>query len=86
MYKIEKHPILDIPQEDLVEFLYEGKTVKVSVARPLPPPFIKPVSQFTATASMAVTEALNVASANAVPAKCLSMARFAVSASPKSMA
>lgn len=28
MYKIEKHPILEIPQEDLVEFLYEGKTVK----------------------------------------------------------
>ncbi|MBP5796992.1 MAG: FAD-dependent oxidoreductase [Bacteroidales bacterium] len=28
MYKIEKHPILDIPQEDLVEFLYEGKVVK----------------------------------------------------------
>ena len=28
MYKIEKHPILDIPQEDLVEFLYEGKPVK----------------------------------------------------------
>ena len=28
MYKIEKHPILDIPQEDLVEFQYEGKTVK----------------------------------------------------------
>ena len=28
MYKIEKHPILDIPQEDLVEFLYEGKAVK----------------------------------------------------------
>ena len=28
MYKIEKHPILDIPQADLVEFQYEGKTVK----------------------------------------------------------
>ena len=28
MYKIVKHPILDIPQEDLVEFQYEGKTVK----------------------------------------------------------
>ncbi len=28
MYRIEKHPILDIPQEDLVEFLYEGKPVK----------------------------------------------------------
>ena len=28
MYKIEKHPILEIPQEDLVEFQYEGKTVK----------------------------------------------------------
>ena len=28
MYKIEKHPILDIPEEDLVEFQYEGKTVK----------------------------------------------------------
>lgn len=28
MYKIEKHPILDIPQEDLVEFQYEGKKVK----------------------------------------------------------
>ena len=28
MYKIEKHPILDIPQEDLVEFQYEGQTVK----------------------------------------------------------
>ena len=28
MYKIEKHPILDIPQEDLVEFQFEGKTVR----------------------------------------------------------
>ena len=28
MYKIEKHPILDIPKEDLVEFQYEGKTIK----------------------------------------------------------
>ena len=28
MYKIEKHPILDIPQEDLVEFQYEGQTVR----------------------------------------------------------
>ena len=28
MYKIEKHPILEIPQDDLVEFQYEGKTVK----------------------------------------------------------
>lgn len=27
MSKIEKHPILDIPEEDLVEFVYEGKTV-----------------------------------------------------------
>lgn len=28
MYKIEKHPILDIPQTDLVEFRYEGQTVR----------------------------------------------------------
>ena len=28
MYRIEKHPILDIPQEDLVEFLYEGQKVR----------------------------------------------------------
>jgi FAD dependent oxidoreductase./Pyridine nucleotide-disulphide oxidoreductase./BFD-like [2Fe-2S] binding domain. len=28
MYKITQHPILDIPQEDLVEFQYQGKTVK----------------------------------------------------------
>ena len=28
MYKIEKHPILDIPKEDLVEFQYEGQTVR----------------------------------------------------------
>ena len=28
MYKIEKHPILDIPEEDLVEFKYEGQTVR----------------------------------------------------------
>ena len=28
MYKISAHPILDIPQEDLVEFLYEGKPVR----------------------------------------------------------
>ena len=27
MYRIERHPILDIPQEDLVEFLYEGQKV-----------------------------------------------------------
>ena len=29
MYKIEKHPILDIPQSDIVEFLFEGKPVQV---------------------------------------------------------
>ena len=28
MYKIEKHPILDIPQSDIVEFLFEGKPVQ----------------------------------------------------------
>lgn len=28
MYKIENHPILTIPQEDIVEFLFEGKLVK----------------------------------------------------------
>jgi len=28
MYKIESHPILDIPQEDLHEFLFEGQTVR----------------------------------------------------------
>ncbi len=28
MYKIERHPILEIPAEDLVEFQYEGQTVK----------------------------------------------------------
>ena len=28
MYKITSHPILDIPQEDLVEFEYEGQKVK----------------------------------------------------------
>ena len=27
MYKIEKHPILDIPQSDWTEFLFEGQTV-----------------------------------------------------------
>ena len=27
MYKITDHPILDLPEEDLVEFLYEGHTV-----------------------------------------------------------
>ena len=28
MYKIEKHPILDIPQGEMVEFMYEGKKVQ----------------------------------------------------------
>jgi succinate dehydrogenase/fumarate reductase-like Fe-S protein len=28
MYKIDSHPILEIPQEDLHEFLYEGRPVK----------------------------------------------------------
>ena len=28
MYKITKHPILDIPEEELVEFEYEGRKVK----------------------------------------------------------
>ena len=28
MYKITNHPILDIPQEDLVEFLFEGTPVR----------------------------------------------------------
>ncbi|MDR0970506.1 MAG: FAD-dependent oxidoreductase [Lentimicrobiaceae bacterium] len=28
MYKIVTHPILDIPKEDLIEFLFEGKPVK----------------------------------------------------------
>ena len=28
MYKIEKHPILDIPQSEIVEFLYEGRKVQ----------------------------------------------------------
>jgi hypothetical protein len=27
MYKISEHPILDIPQEDLHAFQFEGKTV-----------------------------------------------------------
>ena len=28
MYKIEKHPILDIPQGEMVEFMFEGKKVQ----------------------------------------------------------
>ena len=28
MYKIEHHPILDLPQEDYVEFIYNGQTVR----------------------------------------------------------
>lgn len=28
MFKIENHPILDVPQEDLVEFLFEGTPVR----------------------------------------------------------
>ncbi|MBR4136100.1 MAG: FAD-dependent oxidoreductase [Bacteroidales bacterium] len=28
MYRIEKHPILDIPQEDVVEFLYNGQKIR----------------------------------------------------------
>ena len=28
MYRIEKHPILDIPQSEVVEFLFEGKKVQ----------------------------------------------------------
>ena len=28
MYKIEQHPILDIPQSEVVEFLFEGKPVR----------------------------------------------------------
>ena len=28
MYKIAQHPILDIPQREEVEFLFEGKPVK----------------------------------------------------------
>ena len=28
MYKIEEHPILDIPQSEVVEFLFEGKTIQ----------------------------------------------------------
>ena len=27
MYKITEHPILDIPQEDIVTFLYNGQTI-----------------------------------------------------------
>ena len=28
MYPIEQHPILDIPQREVVEFLYNGQKVK----------------------------------------------------------
>ena len=28
MYRIEKHPILDIPQSEIVEFIYEGQKVQ----------------------------------------------------------
>ena len=28
MYRIEQHPILDIPQTEVVEFLFEGKPVQ----------------------------------------------------------
>ena len=28
MYKIEKHPILDLPKEEYVEFQFEGRTVR----------------------------------------------------------
>ncbi len=28
MYRIEKHPILDIPQSEIVEFMYEGRKVQ----------------------------------------------------------
>ena len=28
MYKIEKHPILDIPQSEMVEFIYDGQKVQ----------------------------------------------------------
>ena len=28
MYKIEKHPVLPIPKEDIVEFAFEGKVIK----------------------------------------------------------
>ena len=30
MYRIEKHPILDIPQEETVEFLFEGHKVRAT--------------------------------------------------------
>jgi len=28
MYKIEHHPILDIPQSEIVEFIYDGQKVQ----------------------------------------------------------
>ena len=28
MYKIESHPILDIPQGEMVEFVYDGKKIQ----------------------------------------------------------
>ena len=28
MYKIEQHPILDIPQSEVVEFLFDGQKVQ----------------------------------------------------------
>ena len=28
MYKIENHPILDLPKEEYVEFQFEGRTVR----------------------------------------------------------
>ena len=28
MYKIENHPILDLPKEEFVEFQFEGRTVR----------------------------------------------------------
>ena len=28
MYKIENHPIIDLPKEEYVEFKFEGRTVR----------------------------------------------------------
>ncbi|MBQ5532166.1 MAG: (2Fe-2S)-binding protein, partial [Bacteroidales bacterium] len=30
MYKITSHPILDIPEQEIVEFLFEGKKIKAA--------------------------------------------------------
>jgi len=50
MYKVDVHPILDIPKGSEAEFRFDGRVIKGEAGLTIATPYTAPDTQFTATA------------------------------------